>query len=102
MVLSGLGNYDNMVLSGLAKGGLESGVWFDEYNYPNKDKKKNITKSTSMFFFRAVYHSKNYVIPHSVIASFLDAILNISKRRKQQQYASQILQKQPLLKTMGK
>ena len=32
-------NYDNMVLSILAKGGLESGVWIDEYNYQNKDKK---------------------------------------------------------------
>ena len=42
--------YDNMVLSGLAKGGLESGVWIDEYNYQNKDK-KNITKSTSLLFF---------------------------------------------------
>ena len=25
-------DYDNMVLSDLAKGGLESGVWIDEYN----------------------------------------------------------------------
>ena len=74
-----------MVLSDLAKGGLESRVWIDEYCYQNKDKKKNITKS-------AVYHSKNYVISHSVIAAILDVILNISKRRKQQQYASHILQ----------
>ena len=64
--------------------------------------KKNITKSPSLLFFRAVYHSKSYVIPHSVIASILDVILYISKRRKQQQYASQILQKQPLLKTIRK
>ena len=27
-----------MVLSDLAKGGLESGVWIDEYNYQNKEK----------------------------------------------------------------
>ena len=27
-----------MVLSDLAKGDLESGVWIDEYNYQNKDK----------------------------------------------------------------
>ena len=32
-------HYDIMVLSDLAKGGLESGVWIDEYNYQNKDKK---------------------------------------------------------------
>ena len=32
-----------MVLSDLAKGGLESGIWIDEYNYQNNDK-KYITK----------------------------------------------------------
>ena len=32
-------NYDIMVLSDLAKGGLESGVWIDEHNFQNKDKK---------------------------------------------------------------
>ena len=32
-------NYANMVLSDLAKSGLESGVRIDEYNYQNKDKK---------------------------------------------------------------
>ena len=90
-----------MVLSDLAKGGLESGVWIDEYNYQNKDK-NNITKSMSLLFYRAVYHSKSHMIPHSVIAAILDIILNISKLRKQQQYASQILQIQPLLKTIGK
>ena len=42
-------NYDIMILSDLAKGGLESGVWIDEYNYQNKDK-NSITKSTSLFF----------------------------------------------------
>ena len=31
-------NYDIMLLSDLDKGGLESGVWIDEYNYQNKDK----------------------------------------------------------------
>ena len=36
--------YDNMVLSDLAKGGLESGVWIDEYNYQNKDKKRTLQK----------------------------------------------------------
>ena len=28
-----------MILSDLAKCGLQSGVWTDEYNYQNKDKK---------------------------------------------------------------
>ena len=32
-------HYDIMLLSDLAKGGLESGVCIDEYNYQNKDKK---------------------------------------------------------------
>ena len=74
-----------MVLSDLAKEGLESGAWIDEYNYQNKDK-NSITKSMSLFvFFRAVYHSKNHVILHSVIAAILDVFLSISKRRKQQQ-----------------
>ena len=56
----------------------------------------------SLLFYRAVYHSENHLIPHSVIAAILDIILNISKRRKQQQYASQILQTQQLLKTIEK
>ena len=64
--------------------------------------KKTLRKARVCYFLCAVYHSKNYVIPHSVIAAILDVILNISKRRKQQQYASQILQKQPLLKIIGK
>ena len=73
-------NYDIMV-SELAKGGLESGVWIDEYNNQNKEK-NNITKSMSLLFLCAVYHSKTHVIPHSVIAAILDVIFNISKRRK--------------------
>ena len=56
----------------------------------------------SLLFYHAVYHCKNHVIPHSVIAAILDIILNISKCGKQQQYASQILRIQPLLKTNGK
>ena len=64
--------------------------------------KNNITKSMRLLFYRAVYHSKNHEIPHSVIADIFDIILNISKRRNKQQYASQILQIQPLLKTIGK
>ena len=54
----------------------------------------------SVNFFCAVYHSKTYVIPHSVIAAILQVILNILKRIKQQQYASQFIQIQPLLKTI--
>ena len=80
-----------MILSDLAKGGLESGVWIDEYNYQNKDKNSIMKSMSLLFFFRAVYYSKNHVIPHSVIAAILDVILSIPKRRKQQQYASQIL-----------
>ena len=83
-----------MVLSDLTKSGLESGVCIDEYNYQNKDKKQHYEKYESFFFFCAVYHS----ITRSVIAAILDAILYISKCRKQQQYASLILQIQPLLK----
>ena len=30
--------YDIIVLSDLARCGLQSGVWIDEYNYQNKDK----------------------------------------------------------------
>ena len=73
-----------MVLSDLAKGGLESGVWIDEYNYQNKTKKELYKKYESVFS-SAVYHSKNYLVSHSVIAAILSIILNISKRRKQQQ-----------------
>ena len=36
--------------------------------------KKNITKSMSLLFYHAVYHSKNHVIPHSVIVAILDII----------------------------
>ena len=89
-------NYDILVLSDLAKGGLEIG----ECNYQKKTK-CNVTKSMCLLFFHAVYHSKKSVIPHSAIAAILDFILNISKRKKQQ-YTSQILQIQSLLKTIGK
>ena len=54
------------------------GAWIDGYDSQNKDKNITITKNRSLlFFFRAVYHSKNYVIPHPVIAAILDVILNI-------------------------
>ena len=57
-----------MVLSDPAKSGLESGAWEDGYDFENKDKHITITKNKSVIFFRAVYHSKNHVIPHPVIA----------------------------------
>ena len=66
-----------MLLSDLAKSGLESDTWVDGYDYQNKDKNINVTKNKSLFFFRAVYHSKNHVIPHPVIAAILGIILNI-------------------------
>ena len=50
-------NYDILVLSDLAKGGLEIG----ECNYQKKTK-SNVTKSSCLLFFRAVYHSKKSVI----------------------------------------
>ena len=56
------------------------GAWIDTYDFHNKDKNITITKNKSMLFFRAVYHSKNHVIPHPVIAAILDAILNILQR----------------------
>ena len=56
----------------------------------------------SLLFYHEVYHSKYHVVHHSVIATILDIILNILKCRKQQQYASQVLQIQQLLKTIRK
>ena len=41
----------------------------------NKNKKKN--EKYESVFFHAVYHSKKYVIPHSVIVAISDVILNI-------------------------
>ena len=69
-----------MALSDQAKSGLESGVWIDGYDYQNKDKKHYHSKKISPLFFRAVHYSKNYVIPHHVIAAILDVILNILHR----------------------
>ena len=68
-----------MVLSDPAKCGLERaiGAWIDGYDSQNKDKNITITKIKSLLFFRVVYHSKNNVIPHPVIAAILDVILNI-------------------------
>ena len=80
-------------------------VWkvvYDLMNTITRTKTKNNIMKSMSYFFCAVYHSRNHVIPHSVIAAILDVIWNSSKRRKQQQYASQILQIQPLLKTIGK
>ena len=63
-----------MVLSDPAKSGLESGAWVDEYDYQNRTKTLLLRK---MSFSRAVYHSKNHVIPQSVIAAIMGVILSI-------------------------
>ena len=60
------------------------GAWIDECDSQNKDKNITITKNKSLLFFRAVYHSKNHVIPHRVIAAILDVISNIYNAEKQQ------------------
>ena len=47
------------------------GAWIERYDSQNKDKNITITKNKSLLFFRAVYYSKNDVIPHVVIAAIL-------------------------------
>ena len=65
-----------MALSDQAKSGLESGAWINGYDYKNKDKKSiTITKHSIRYFFRTLYNSKTYVIPHPVIVAILDVIL---------------------------
>ena len=67
-----------MVLSDPTKSGLESGAWIDGYDYQNKDTKTlPLQKIRVRYFFHVVYHSKNHVISHPVIAAILDIILNI-------------------------
>ena len=39
-----------MVLSDPAKGGLENGIWIDQYDYLNKNKKKHYEKYESAIF----------------------------------------------------
>ena len=56
------------------------GAWIDGYDSQNKDKNITIAKIRVCYFFNAVYHSKNHVIPHPVIAAILYAILNILQR----------------------
>ena len=62
-----------MVLSDLVKGGLESCVWIDEYNYQNKDKKERYEKYESVIFSVQCIIAK-HVIPHSVIAAILTSL----------------------------
>ena len=47
-----------------------------------KTSQKTLTlkKIKVRYFFRAVYHSKKHVTPHTVIASILEVILNILQR----------------------
>ena len=56
------------------------GAWIGGYDSQNKDKNIAIMKNKSLLFFRAVYHSKNHVILHPVIAAISDVILNILQR----------------------
>ena len=57
-------------------------AWIDGYDSQNKDKDITIMKNKRLLFFCAVYHSKNHMIPHLVIAAILDVILNIILRWK--------------------
>ena len=63
-----------------------------------KQRQKETLRKVCVCYFSVQCIIAKSVIPHSVIAAILDVILNISKRRKQQQCASQILQIQSLLK----
>ena len=45
-----------------------------------KTKTITLRKIRVCYFFLAVYHSKNHVIPNPVIAATLDIILNILQR----------------------
>ena len=53
------------------------GAWIGGYDSKSKDKNITITKIMSLYFYHAVYYSKNRVIPHPVIAAILNGILNI-------------------------
>ena len=50
-------------LSDPAKSGLESGAWIDAYDYQNRQKTLPLCKIRIHYFFHAVYHSKNNMIP---------------------------------------
>ena len=52
------------------------GAWIDGYDSQNKD--KNITNLPLRNI--RVYHSQNHVIPHPIIASILNVVLNILQR----------------------
>ena len=70
-----------MVLSDLVKNGLESAWCMDWWiRFPEQRQNITITKNRVCYSFHAVYHSKNHVIPHPVIAAILDVILNIVQR----------------------
>ena len=47
-----------------------------------KTKTEPLRKLRVCYIFRAVYQSKNHLIPHPVIAAILDVILNVLKRWK--------------------
>ena len=56
------------------------GACMDGCDSQSKYKNITLTKNKSLLFFRAVYHRKEQVIPHPVIAAILDVILNILQR----------------------
>ena len=69
-----------MVLSDLAKSGLESAWCMDWWiRFPiQRQKHYHYEKKTR------VYHSKKHVIFHPIIAAILNVILNILQAEKQQ------------------
>ena len=71
-----------MVLSDPAKSGLESAGCMDGWiRFSEQRQNITITKNKrDCYFFLAMYHSKNHVIPHRVIGAILDVILNILQR----------------------
>ena len=72
-----------MVLSDPAESGLESAGCMDGWiRFSEQDKTLPLQKIRDCYFFLAVYHSKNHVIPRRVIGAILDVILNILQRRK--------------------
>ena len=91
-----------MVLSDLAKGGLESGVWIDEYNYQNKDKKKLHEKYESVMFSVQCIIAKTIWFPALLLLSSWASSWILQNAENSNNNASQILQIQTLLKTIGK
>ena len=74
---------NNMVLSDPAKRSRKCMMHGLMDTIPRtKTKTLPLRKIRVCYFFHAVYHSKNHVIPHPVVAAILDVILNILQRWK--------------------